>query len=115
MWILIYYAGKLLAVIDTSSEGYQFSDFQHSTVCHTTTFSSGLLLDTIHDEPMNELVEKSESIFTVNFLMDNFAIFNICIAKEIILVFNEIFYDIDQVELMSASVDNIVQVPQCSI
>ena len=84
-------------------------DLQHSTVCHTSIFGSGLLLDTIHDELINELVEKSESIFTVNYLMDNFAIFNIRIAKEIIHVFNEIFDDIDQAELISASVDNISQ------
>ena len=38
--------------------------------------------------------------------MDNFAIFNISIANEIIFVFNEIFY---QVELISASVDNIAR------
>jgi hypothetical protein len=73
-------------------------DLQHSTVCQTSIFGSGQLLDTIHDELINELVEKSESIFSVNYLMDNFAIFSINIAKEIICVFNEVFYDIDEVE-----------------
>ena len=50
-------------------------DLQHSTVCHTSIFGSGLLLDTIHDERINELVEKSESIFTVNFFNGQFCHF----------------------------------------
>ena len=58
------------------------------------------MLDTIHDELINELVEKSESIFTVDYLMDDFAIFNVSTAKEIIQVFNEVFGDINEVELI---------------
>ncbi len=79
-------------------------DLQQSKIYQTSIFGSALL-DTIHDELINELVEKSESIFTVDYLMDDFAIFNVSTAKEIIQVFNEVFGDINEVELILQSAD----------
>ena len=77
-------------------------ELKDSTNASGSIFGSNNLLAQIDDNLIKELVNSCEYIFTTSYLMENFAIFNIDSAQQILTVSADVFGDIEEIEFVTA-------------
>lgn len=77
-------------------------DLKDSSNPSGSIFGSNNLMAQIDDNLIKELVDSCEYIFTISYLMENFAIFNSGTAQQILTVFTDVFGDIKEVEFVTA-------------
>ena len=64
-------------------------------------------LTALNDCLLQDLVNNFDSIFTVQYLMENFPIFDKCLAQEIITVFSDVFGDISEYEFCDSMLGSL--------
>ena len=63
-------------------------------------------LTSLNDSLLQDIISNFESIFTVKFLMENFAIFDKSLAQEVITVFSDVFGDIKELEYCNSMLES---------
>lgn len=69
--------------------------------------SAGLVFE-LGEQVIEAIVSKCEYIFSVSFIMDNFPIFSKEVANEILVIFNEMFNDIEEAEFLSCADESVL-------
>lgn len=60
----------------------------------------GGLVNAVNIDTVEQLVEQSQYIFTTEYLLDNFPILSVILAQKILTIFDEVFGDINEAELV---------------
>ena len=83
-------------------------DIKISSGTASSLFGSADLVSELAEEVIEAIVSKCEYIFSVSFIMDNFPVFSKQVANEIIIVFNEMFNDIEEAEFLTNRDENTI-------
>lgn len=83
-------------------------DIKISSGTTSSVFGSADLVSELGEEVIEAIVGKCKYIFSVSFIMDNFPVFSKEVANKVIIVFNEIFNDIEEAEFLTNLDKNII-------
>ena len=83
-------------------------DIKINTESPTSVLGSAGLVFELGEQVIEAIVSKCEYVFSVSFIMDNFPIFSEEVANEILIIFDEIFNDIDEAEFLSSMDQSVI-------
>lgn len=83
-------------------------DIKINTESPTSVLGSAGLVFELGEQVIEAIVSKCEYVFSVSFIMDNFPIFSEEVANEILIIFDEIFNDIDKAEFLSSMDQSVI-------